>query len=831
MKFRAIMRLRAVSRRWSVPSFTFICVSFILTADGQHASAQPGAVELYPIKAPTGPARRWSAGMGVTPFSQVDLYTGRVHTALPIVGWGGRGPGISLALHHHMISDWEEPTEALRRGDANLDGKVDTSDLSPFVGIVLADAPTEAEKAVADMNEDDELDLQDLDEFVALLAAKEGGPVWTHTYDTSLKISGGVGGPDTVVVVWGDGTKDRFSRNISTGQWDAMPGVFNRLEPIGSSPITGWKLTTRSQSKLYFHTDGLLDFIEDPSGNQVVCTYIDNASDPADGELDYITDASGRVLDFSYNSHGKLAEITAPLGVTNNPSLGNNAERVWLLLYEDTSNPGNPHTDGDGHFVALEDPLGHRIHWDYTADYDIDTIADQNGKVYDHDYDGLMGRLSRVTNPLAQEVHIDYGIGSSSFEQETVFTDVRGNDWFFLFDVLTFNLIQATDPLSETTTIGHVTSPANLVHEVATVTNPLGKTWTSTHDSNGNVLTTTDPLGNKTTYGYDTGGMNNLVKIIPPGTTPGTGNTAKAVAIEYNDANHPTSPTHLIEPADGQGNGTATTVIAYYDDDATGSGIDPEDWNGLVKSVTDPNGVVTLFTYDAWGQTARETENPVDSQYDIKPAWPMVFQGRTLNEGGAVVGSSSSARRKPNCTGCGPDTATYCTDNAGQQICAQCPTTCVSFCPIEPTGINATLMAGCATSSYSPTGSSLTSNRCVNDPLMDTPYDSSDRNRSFSYDDLDRPLTCSLATEEPVNLPNAAGTPVTRTFTNNYDDASGVYTATDQDGDSVITELDAAGRVWRVTRSVGESPNTRTIVVESTYDAAGRMTQVDQGNG
>ena len=49
-----------------------------------------------------GPARRWGAAMSVTPYSAVNMETGRVTTTLDVVGWSGRGPAIGFSLYHNQ---------------------------------------------------------------------------------------------------------------------------------------------------------------------------------------------------------------------------------------------------------------------------------------------------------------------------------------------------------------------------------------------------------------------------------------------------------------------------------------------------------------------------------------------------------------------------------------------------------------------------------------------------------------------------------------------------------------------------------------------------------
>jgi len=48
--------------------------------------------------------RAWHAGQRVTQSSVVSLPHGDVFTAIPLVSWSGRGPGVGFALFHNSLS-------------------------------------------------------------------------------------------------------------------------------------------------------------------------------------------------------------------------------------------------------------------------------------------------------------------------------------------------------------------------------------------------------------------------------------------------------------------------------------------------------------------------------------------------------------------------------------------------------------------------------------------------------------------------------------------------------------------------------------------------------
>jgi YD repeat-containing protein len=374
----------------------WVAVLACLAAVPVEAVAAPG---LGGVPAPTGPARRWEAGLPVGPFSQVNLRTGRVWTEIPIVGWGGKGPAISFSLYHNMSSTWGPPMlgAGALLGDANGDGDLSTADMDPFVDILLEGAPTQSELAVADFNANQTVDTGDLTAMTNALLSQPTDAVWTHSYSTSLEI-----GEGTVTVIWGDGTKDTYLDD-GNGGFTPPPGVFSTLQTgqfrnnFGGLEA-GYILTTKTQTRFLFKLNGRLEAIQDATGiptdssslvNRVKLFYDGN------NNLTQIADAADRQLLLRYNGDGRLSEIDAPLDARR---------RLWRLLYLDPSS-GNPDVNGTGPFVALDDPIlsalgapgtilpDHRVNIDYNSSFDISNITDWADHAYAFTYQAMNGRL------------------------------------------------------------------------------------------------------------------------------------------------------------------------------------------------------------------------------------------------------------------------------------------------------------------------------------------------------------------------------------------------------------------------------------------------------
>lgn len=751
-----------------------------------------GATELAASTAPTGAARRWEASIPIGRHGEAHARTGRALFRLPTCGWSGLGSDTSFTLFHNPSSAWDQPPPQqlpVLQGHGTMTNLL----LDPIE--ILPPPPPPASDAI-----------------------------WTSNYSICLDIPQLMSFQQTFTVVWGDGTKDRYRTLFGSGVFTPPAGVFDTLT-ADAAPGDGYLLTTKSQTKVHFDADGRLDYIEDPSGNRQTCHYINDSQNPADGELAYVEDAAGRRLELFYNTHGRLSLIRAPFGGNGNPT-----HRTWTLLYEDPFSIIGPTLEGNGPFAALEDPLGHRISMTYTADYEIATITDKNDSTWQLSYSDL-GRIDTVIDPLLQTASFEYYDNVSN--DETRYIDVRGKTWKYFFAKGTGNLLVTLNPLNEATRLTYADPRPQLVHEPTAVTNALNKSWISSYDDNGNVLTNTDPLGNVTTFTYDA--WNNLRTTSPPDDlVPGTSNSLKTVEIRYEDPAHPTSPTSMIQPADGNGNPEAITTIEYYDaDDFTAVGLGA--WNGLVHRVTDANGVVTEYEYDQWGQPSSETENP-DAVVAVSSSiatYPTYRKTTEYTAGGIAIDGSRPFQFRGDCPTWPFIFLTH--DDDGRLVSALCGAIFPQACLID---VNepypGSPPSGCVNvGGYTPTGRPLSVSTCGSSSAGQQSAAATglsgpiDKSYQVTYDAMDRPFTWQVSSNEATLVPGGSGSLVTRTFSSVYDDLAGTVTTTGPDGETIAYTTDDAGRTKTITRTTLAGD----LTIEYSYDVAGRVTLVKNGNG
>lgn len=103
-----------------------------------------------------------------------------------------------------------------------------------------------------------------------------------------------------------DGTEHYFYGETTKSEWKDEDGLGYTLKRDSSVNNNGYLLTDKSDSKLYFRSDGKLSRMDDSFGNSITISY--NAA----SEISSIQDGAERTYAFSYNSSGLLSSITNP---------------------------------------------------------------------------------------------------------------------------------------------------------------------------------------------------------------------------------------------------------------------------------------------------------------------------------------------------------------------------------------------------------------------------------------------------------------------------------------------------------------------------------------
>ncbi len=375
---------------------------------------------------------------------------------------------------------------------------------------------------------------------------------WTHNHDVRLIFNGDPGGQRGVV--WFKGhTGNQYAFLVNgDGTYSATSGILATLTKDPGPPIT-YTLTTEYNTVYQFNEAKLLTSWSDAEGH--TWTYAYDGSN----RLDTVTDdTSGRYLDFSYDAQNRIETV--------------------------------------------QDQAARSVTFQYNASGDLWKVTDVTGEVWTYTYDSAH-RLTDVVDPRTVTVlHVDYDSQGRAYQQ----FDGENN----LIVHLTYNSDGTTtieDALGNTET--HTYDSRNtVVAETDGYSNPLTKVY----DPHFRPSTLTDRNGNPTVLTWSSDGAN-LEQIVDAG--------SNTIDLDYDSLNNLTQVVDARDfTTDYVYSGTLlTTVIdpflkeTHYTYTTSADAPQPV---GLLKTVEDPNGSVTQYTYDSDGNLIRISDPiPGDTTY------------------------------------------------------------------------------------------------------------------------------------------------------------------------------------------------------------------------
>jgi len=345
----------------------------------------------------------------------------------------------------------------------------------------------------------------------------------------------------------------------------------------------------------------------------------------ANGNLTSTLDGSGNLTTYTYTSFNKVASKTTAEG---NALITSDASQYIAKRQE--LGYVNP-TTGSGLTVAQLTTAQkqailalYTTHYSYDAHQNLTQVQAPGGDLTRFTYDAF-GNLStrtvyldstNLTDPSKQET-TQYFYDAFGNNIKTI--DAQGNTTRSSYDHFGNKLTQVDG------NGGVTTYQYDAENRVISTTDPLGNTTFNFYDAVGNRIAVEDAAGHTTTYLYNADNL--LITVIDPAvtqaatrtrvtqytydvmgnrtrTTDANGNTTTYTYDALNRQLTATTPT--VTNASGQPV-TYTTRYAY---DAVGDRITVIDHNGnqtntvynsdnLVSSVTDADGLVTQYAYDA----------------------------------------------------------------------------------------------------------------------------------------------------------------------------------------------------------------------------------------
>lgn len=541
------------------------------------------------------------------------------------------------------------------------------------------------------------------------------------------------------------------------------------------------------------------------------------------GRVITATDGNGGLTTYEYDEADRLVSMTDPL------------ERVTTYEYDAVGNLVKVTDPAEGETTTVYDELDRPV-----------SVTDAEGRTATTDYDEV-GNVVSVTTPTGDETTFAYDLAG----QRTTAVTANGNEpgadpadftWQYGYDQIG-NRVSVEDPLGGTTT----TTYDDLSRPV-TIEDPLGRTTTTGYDAVGRLVSVNDPNDDETTTTYDEVGRP-LVTTSPEGRT-----TTRA----YDEAGN------LISITDGLGN---TASFTYDDDGFLASSVDPRgnepgadpddfrttyarDSAGQVTEVEDPLGHTVTSGYDDAGNTLTVTDpNGHTTSYaydDLDRVSSVTRPGSEVTsftyDGVGNALTRTDARAK---------TTAFGYDDADRLISTTLPTgeeTSFSYdAEGQAVGVvtgrgNASLTpaAGTITRGYDPLGRLTGIDYGDATPDVDMTYDAAGRliqmddgpgTETYAYDDAGRLQSVTRGSDVLGYAYDGDGLITTRTQPGSvtigatYDDAGRIDSVT---AGGVITsyEYDAAGNLTGTALPAGTGYSTAR-----TFDGAGRLTAVENGNG
>ena len=418
-----------------------------------------------------------------------------------------------------------------------------------------------------------------------------------------------------------------YQANVD-GTWITSSDVRDTLQqtPAGSAVPTGWRYVSAPHDETEtYDASGRLVSVTNRAGLTVRYTY-------EGGRLVRVTDPFGRSIGFAYGPNGHVSQVTDPMGREygfgydgkgNLTSVTYPGGKVKRYVYDEASLTGGaslPHA-----LTGVIDEAGQRVaHISYNGRGRAtgSELAGGAGKGtirYEDDADGNISRATvqvGTTDPTVHDVQVVHGkakvtgstapcwsTGTATQKVERPYEGTTGStvDFNGVKTTVTFDT-ERKNEISRTEAVGTAVQrtvttewhprwrlPTRIVEPGRTTElsydaagNLIGQTvkdaatgrersWTFTHNANGQVLTIDGPrtdLADVTTLGYDAKG--NLASV---------------------------------KNALGQ-----ETRITSHDD------------MGRILSMTDPNGLVTRFEHDLRGRLAKQIVGAEETVYAYNDA-------------------------------------------------------------------------------------------------------------------------------------------------------------------------------------------------------------------
>jgi RHS repeat-associated protein len=438
---------------------------------------------------------------------------------------------------------------------------------------------------------------------------------WSSSFHAYLQILNAT----TLFVFRANGTGEQFVKDtIGVWQGDADTQL------MVTQDASGYVLTSQKGDTDRYDIQGRLASHTDPSGKTTSYSYDGN------GRLSQVTGPFGHSLSFSYDTYGRLDHFTDPAG------------RLITYTYNNGDLMRATYPDGSSRIYHYENlTFPHRL-TGISEDNGAGTVSRYATYTYD-DFGKVSNTQHAITdNASPQESFV---IRYDAVNQATV-TDALGNQ-----EQLTFETRLGTKMLVKKLALADnkvLTQSFDANTNLISKTNEEGRVTNYTYNATNQKLSQTEAVGTPeertTSYQYLSPTLslptliqspsvfiahqkqtstiyqnNNPVTITQSGYRPDGAPISRTVSMQYNSAGQ-------VTQIDGPRTDVLDiTTLDYYPcalgnecgqlksvTNALGQLTTYDTYNadGRITQITDPNGVVSQYTYDTRGRVATLTQTP-----------------------------------------------------------------------------------------------------------------------------------------------------------------------------------------------------------------------------
>jgi RHS repeat-associated protein len=415
-------------------------------------------------------------------------------------------------------------------------------------------------------------------------------------------------------------------------QAENTPGEFQASTITWGISNQGWLLTLSDGTQLAFGAKSLLNSITDRNDNTVTITRDSNQNiqsivspngrwfaftNDSSGRVTQAADNSGRTVNYSYNSNGQLATYTDANGNVTSYGYDSGGHLATITTARGNVMVSNEY-DTNGRVTQQTHADGGVFAFTYTLDGSGNVTASQMTDALGNSHQFGFNSASYVTSET-------WAVGTAQAQTSTLSrdadnlltsqTDELGRQTGYTYDasgnLTSVTQLQGTGQAATTS----ATYDAAF-NQLASLTVPLGHTWTLGRDGDDNLTSVTDPLGHQVTATYNSEGQiisftnaagtfefgyagGDLATISDPlgNTTTRVTDSIGRLSSITNPLSYMTTLSHdamnnLTSVKDAAGN---TTSFAY-------------DGDMDLASVTDALSHATSYTYDSMDRRANRTD-------------------------------------------------------------------------------------------------------------------------------------------------------------------------------------------------------------------------------